>query len=246
VTGGLNLAMGLVLGLWISGLIRESDQRAHLIEQLQKTRAELAAAHHQQGVLAERTRLAADIHDTIAQGFTSLVMLVQAAEAALDGKDVAAARERLKLAEYTARENLAEARALVAELGPLDLQTATLSDALGRLTERIGAELGIRADLQIEGEPRPLPPRAEVVLLRATQEALANIRKHAAAQNVKVRLVYDDSTMLQVTDDGCGFEPARVDGFGLRGMRARVEQVGGTLEVASSMARGTSVRVTVP
>ena len=247
ITGGLNLAMGLVLGLWISGLIRESDQRAHLIEELQATRAQLAEAHHQQGVLAERTRLASAIHDTLAQGFTSLLMLVQAAEAALETNDVPLARDRLKLADYTSRENLAESRALVAELGPLELQTATLPDAIHRLAERIGAELGLQADVTIDGAPRPLQANTEVVLLRATQEALSNIRKHAGAHAVHVRLAYDDeATMLEVADDGRGFEPARVDGFGLRGMRTRVEQVGGQLEVASSSGRGTTVRVRVP
>jgi signal transduction histidine kinase len=246
LTGVFNLAMALVLGLWITGLISESEKRRALIEELEVTRAQLAIAHHQEGVLGERARLAHEIHDTLAQGFTSLIMLVQAAEAALDDDDAPSVRDRLKLAERTARENLAEARALVEELGPLDLQTATLPDAVRRLTERIGAELGIAADLQVDGKPRALPANAEVVLLRATQEALANIRKHASAQTVHVRLAYDDGTTLEVVDDGCGFEPARAEGFGLRGMRSRVAQVGGELEVASASGRGTTVRVRLP
>lgn len=247
LTGVVNLAMALVLGLWISGLVQESDERAHLIEELRTTRSELASAHHNQGVLAERTRLAAEIHDTLAQGFTSLLMLVQAAEVALDSADTAAARERLRLAERTARENLAEARGLVAELRPLDLQAATLPDAIRRLTERLGTELGVPADVTIDGVARPLRPNAEVVLLRATQEALANIRKHASPGRVHVRLTYDEGcSTLEVTDDGRGFETSRADGFGLQGMRRRVEQIGGEVELASASGRGTTVRVRLP
>ena len=247
LTGLVNLGVALLLGLWITGLTRESDRRADLIEQLQSTRAELASAHHQQGVLAERTRLAHEIHDTLAQAFTSLLMLVQAAEAAIERGDSDGARERLRLAEETARANLAESRALISELGPLDLQTASLPEAVGRLTERLGAELGIRARATVEGQPRPLPPTSEVVLLRAAQEALANVRKHAGAHSVDVRVAYDlHETTLEVVDDGRGFEPAGVDGFGLRGMRSRAHQIGGRIEVASSPGRGTTVRVRVP
>jgi len=172
-------------------------------------------------------------------------MLVQAAGSALDADDPPTAR--LTLAERTARENLAEARAVFAELGPLDLQTATLPDAIGRITDRIGTELGITACVDIAGEPRTLPRHAEVVLLRAAQEALANVRKHSMAKAVAIRLSYDgDGTILEVTNDGDGFEPARADGFGLRGMRARVEQVGGEVEVVSTVGRGTTVRVGMP
>ena len=148
LTGIFNLALSLLLGFWISGLIRESERRADLIKELQSTRAQLAAAHHQQGVLAERARMTHEIHDTLAQGFTSLLMLVRAAEVALEADDPSAARDRLKLAERTARENLAEARALVAELGPPDLQASSLPDAVSRLTERVGAELDIRTDVR--------------------------------------------------------------------------------------------------
>lgn len=247
VTGGVNLVMALVLGLWISGLIRESDQRAHLIEQLQAARAELASAHHQQGMLAERTRLAAEIHDTLAQGFTSLVVLIQAAEAGLDTGDTSAVRERLTLAEATARENLAESRALIAEPGALDLQAATLPDAVRRLADRTAAELGVPVELCVDGEPRGLSSSTQVVLLRATQEALANVRKHAAPGRVAVSLSYDSGcTTLDVTDDGRGFEPSRVSGFGLQGMRRRVEQVGGDVELSSAPGAGTTVRVRLP
>jgi signal transduction histidine kinase len=250
IQGLINQAFAVLIGVFVTGVIRENERRAALIAELEATRAELAEAHHQAGVMAERERLAHEIHDTLAQGFTSMLMLLQAAEAAVDSNP-AAARHRLSLAELTARENLAEARALVAALAPVDLQEASLGDAVGRLVRRLGEETEIGAAVEIEGTPRPLAPNTQVVLLRATQEALANVRKHAGADAVAVHLTYrDDGTSLEVSDNGQGFDPeAELDGaygFGLRGMRARVEQVGGALEVNSAAGRGTTVRVMVP
>ena len=244
--GVLNIAISSLLGLWITGIIRESERRADLITELERTRADLAAVEHDRGVLAERERLAAEIHDTLAQSFTSILMLAQSAETVLE-EDPDAARERLVLLEGTARDGLAEARSLVAALGPVDLETATLADAVDRLVRRVGQERALSVAVHVEGDARTLPPNAEVVLLRATQEAMANIRKHAAARSIDVRLRYlPEAAVLDVRDDGCGFDASDVDGFGLRGMRARVEQVGGTVEVDSAPGRGTSLRICVP
>ena len=232
---------------WMVRVIEQSMERAALIAQLESTRAELAAAHHEAGVLAERHRLAGEIHDTLAQGFTSIVTLIQAAELALDpGQDVP--RRHLDLALATARENLAEARLLVTDLGPAALEQASLGDALQRVTGSTGAEAGIRARAEVSGTARPLPTGTEVMLLRVCQEALANVRKHAAARQVTVRLCYaDDTVRLTVTDDGGGFEPGAVSGgFGLPGMRDRVRQAGGTVEVTSSPGAGTRVCAEVP
>jgi signal transduction histidine kinase len=250
IQGLINLAFAVLIGVFIMGVIRENERRAALITELEATRAELAEAHHQAGVMAERERLSHEIHDTLAQGFTSMLMLIQAADAAIEANP-AAAHHRLSLAEQTARENLAEARALVAALAPVDLQEACLGDAVSRLVRRLGEEMDIGAAVQIEGTPRQLAPGTQVVLLRAAQEALANVRKHAGADAVAVHLRYrDDGTSLEVRDNGQGFDPAREengsDGFGLRGMRARLEQVGGEMEVNSSAGRGTTVRVMVP
>ena len=228
---------------WMERVIDQSLERAALIAQLESTRAELAAAHHEAGVLAERHRLAGEIHDTLAQGFTSIVTLIQAAALVLDpGQD--APRRHLDLALAAARENLAEARLLVTDLGPAALEQASLGDALQRVTGSTGAEAGIRAHAEITGTARPLPTGTEVILLRVCQEALANVRKHAGARQVTVRLCYaDDTVRLAVTDDGAGFEPGALSGamsggFGLPGMRDRVQQAGGTLEVTSAPAPG--------
>jgi signal transduction histidine kinase len=250
--GVVQLCLSGLLGLWINGITAESQKRARLIQELERTQAELGEVSHQAGVLAERERLAADIHDTLAQGFTSVLMLVQAAEADLDEANLDPAgsgeiRRHLALARQTARENLAEARSLVAVLAPATLDGG-LPGALSRLVDRIGDELGIRARIAIEGQPWVLPANREVIVLRAAQEALANVRKHADAATLSVTLSYGDcGTELRVCDDGRGFdqgEPSQ--GYGLAGMRSRLEQVGGSLAIDSGPTRGTTVRAVVP
>jgi two-component sensor histidine kinase len=226
----LGLAFSVVFGTWISRIIEQSRERAQLIERLEAAQAELAEVSRQAGTLAERQRLAGEIHDTLAQGLTSIVMLLQATDAEI-GPDPAEARRHVGLATQTAREGLAEARAMVAALTPAHLDTGPLHEALGRLADRIGAELGIAVRFEVCGPARPLPANAEVVLLRAAQEALANVRKHAHASDVRVILSYQPHAVrLDVRDDGAGFDPERVNGgYGLRGMRSRILQVGGSL-----------------
>jgi signal transduction histidine kinase len=244
------VAFTLAFGNYITRIIIQSEERAELIGQLEATRAELAEVSREAGALAERQRLAGDIHDTLAQGFSSILMLIQAADAQLEQHpDVTAtARAQLELAAQTARDNLAEARTLVGGLAPAVLQAGTLEDALRRITERAGAELGITTSFSSDGTGRRLPAATEVVLLRTGQEALANVRKHAAARSVAVQLRYAaDRVRLEVSDDGAGFDPALVNGgYGLSGMRARVDEAGGTVEVRSAPAQGTSVLVEVP
>jgi signal transduction histidine kinase len=231
-------------------IMREAERRGELIRELETVRADLDEAHHTAGVLAERQRLSHEIHDTLAQGFTSLLMLIQAADATV-GKDPVATRERLALAEATARDNLAEARALVAALAPAPLQGMPLDLALERVCARTADELRVPVAARVLGPPRELPAATQVVLLRAAQEALSNVRKHAAANSADVRLTYRPAGMLlEVVDDGRGFKPVAEtpDGgsYGLRGMRARVEQVRGTLEIMSAPGEGTTVRVEIP
>ncbi|MDX6396465.1 MAG: hypothetical protein QOJ73_7528 [Streptosporangiaceae bacterium] len=242
------IGFAYVYGGFVDRIIGQSSERAELIGQLEATRAQLAAANHESGTLAERQRLAGEIHDTLAQGFSSIIVLLQAAEAGLAEAAPATARRQLELAARTARENLAEARALIAALSPADLASGSLPGALRRVTERAGSEIGISARFRVTGTPRPLSPACDVVLLRVGQEALANVRKHAAAQAVDVLLRYESSAVsLEVTDDGQGFEPAQVNGgYGLRGMRERLGQAGGRVEVRSAPGTGTRVRAEVP
>jgi signal transduction histidine kinase len=244
VTGA---ASSVAFGTWITRIIVQSRERGELVERLQAAQAELAEISREAGTLAERQRLAGEIHDTLAQGLTSIVMLLQAADAEI-AADPGEARRHVSLAAQTAREGLAEARAMVAALTPAHLEASTLPEALRRLTGRAGAELGIDARFEVCGEARPLPAAVEVVLLRAGQEALANVRKHSAAAHVRVALSYAGAgTRLDVTDDGAGFDPARVNGgYGLRGMRDRILQAGGSLDVRAQPGAGTALSVEVP
>jgi len=242
-----SVLVAVVIGVWISRIINQSKHRAAVIAELAATRTELAELSRQAGAMAERERLARDIHDTLAQGFASVLLLLEAADTEI-GPASAAARPFLRDARRTAADNLAEARAMVAALGPPDLRDASLPAALGQLIDRIGPELGVEPALTVTGPPRPLAANDEVVLLRATQEALTNVRKHARASQVSVELDYrPDSVRLRITDDGRGFDPAaRLAGFGLSGMRARVAQVHGTMHVQAGPGAGTTVAVDLP
>jgi signal transduction histidine kinase len=242
----VGLAISLMLGYWISGIIDQSAERAGLIAELERARADLATAERARGVADERERLSREIHDTLAQGFASIVMLAQAA-APLLGRDPDKAGRQLALIEEVARENLAEARALVVASAPAGLDGATLPDAVRRLAERFGQETGIDVQADIAPVAR-LDRDREVVVLRAVQEALTNVRRHAGARRVAVRLVEDgDGALVQVDDDGAGFPPERrAAGYGLAGMQARVREVGGELHVASRPGGGTCVSVRLP
>ena len=241
------VAFSVAFGRWVLGIITQSYDRASLIEQLSQTRAELARANRRAGVLAERQRLSGEIHDTVAQGFTSIIMLLQAADADVE-RQPAAARGHLALALETARDNLAEARALVAALAPAGLEPGALDAALRRLAATADGHPGTAARFEVSGAVAPLPRPAEVMLLRVAQEALANVRKHARAGQVIVGLRYGEGQVgLDVTDDGSGFDPGQAaGGYGLPGMRARAEEAGGRLEVRSSPGSGTTVSVVVP
>jgi signal transduction histidine kinase len=187
------------------------------------------------GLLDER--LAREIHDTLAQGFTGIITNLTAAQIARPQAAVEASSTlHLTNAERIARESLAEARRLVWALRPESLDRRSLSEAVHRLAEAWSEETGVQADMSTTGTSRPLLPEIEVALLRAAQEALANVRNHAAASTVNITLSYmGDCVALDVVDDGTGFDPARLNdsveahgggGFGLVAMRERIEQLG--------------------
>ncbi|MBB5853182.1 sensor histidine kinase [Amycolatopsis umgeniensis] len=241
------IIFSLLAGRYTSGIIEQSKGRAALIEQLEASQAEVSRLSREAGTAAERERMAREIHDTLAQGFTSIVTLTQAIESEMD-TDPKAARRHLELAARTARENLAEARAMVAAELPSALASASLEEALRRQAERLTEEAGIEASIEIDGPLPALPMATEVVLLRGAQEALSNIRKHSRATRVSLSLsVVDGRVRLGVTDDGAGFDPAEpTGGFGLAGMRTRADQVGGIVTVKSEPGAGTTLELEVP
>jgi signal transduction histidine kinase len=241
-------AAGTLLSVAYMGtVVRQSRERQRLIEQLQATRAELAAAERQAGTLAERQRLARDLHDTLTQGFASIVLLLEAAEESLTRRRPV--DRHIQQALRAARDNLAESRRVVWALQPRPLTAQPLPQALQELTGRLAEETGLQADTVVTGTTRPLGAQVEEALLRVAQEALANVRKHAAASRVTLTLSYlDDVVTLDVADDGVGFDRAAVaaGGLGLAAMRERVAALGGNLVIESSPGQGTTIAVTLP
>ncbi|WP_433202811.1 sensor histidine kinase [Dactylosporangium sp. CS-047395] len=247
VPAGLSLLCAIGVGLWITRIIDQSKDRARIVAELEDTRAELARVSREAGALAERERMARDIHDTVAQGFTSVLLLLDALESELQEEQKDALVYLLR-ARDTARDNLAEARSLVEAATPPALRSASLPAALRHVVDRIGPDLPGGATLTVEGEPRPLPAELEVVALRAVQEALANVRRHARAGRVDVHIRYQSGVLaLRVHDDGRGFDVhAPTPGFGLAGLRERAAAAGGSATISSSATAGTTVEVELP
>jgi signal transduction histidine kinase len=236
------IAISVTMAVTISRTERLSSERAALIDELASSRAEVARLSREAGVAEERQRLAGEIHDTVAQGLSSVVMLIEAALVA----EPRAARQHLDLAIRTARDNLDEARAIVGALTPA-LDGASLEDALRRAVDRFTDETDIPAMFTTSGTSRALPTAVEVVLLRVVQEAMTNVRKHSGAGCARVSLTLEPSTVaVEVTDDGSGFDPEALHaGYGQGAMRNRVEQLGGRLYVHSAPGQGTTVRTEV-
>ncbi|GHF91702.1 two-component sensor histidine kinase [Streptomyces filamentosus] len=236
----------IATGVFVHADRQAARQRA-LIDDLIRTRRELAAIERREGTLAERQRLSMEIHDTLAQGLSSQQMLLQAADRTWD-TDPGTARRHVRTAESIAERNLAEARRFVHDLAPADLaEGGGLEQALRGLAARESAAF------RVDGTPVPLPDRAQSALLRIAQGALANIREHAAATSAALTLTYlDDQVVLDVADDGSGFDPAAArDGGGVRGhglpaMRVRAQQLGGTLTVESTPGEGTVLSAAIP
>lgn len=246
---------GILMALFINSIVEQSQQRQRLIDELETTRAALVTAERQAGIMEERQRLAHEIHDTLAQGFTSIVMHLEAAEAALPTQ-LSTLQRHLEQARCTARENLVETRRLLLALQPAILENASLPEALNHLAARWAEESDVSASVTITGTSQILRPEIEVTLLRVAQEALANTRKHARASKVILTLSYMDSAVaLDAQDNGIGFDTERPNiapigqpagGFGLNALRERITQLGGTFSVESAPGEGTTIAVVLP
>ncbi|MFG2790890.1 sensor histidine kinase [Streptomyces sp. NPDC048419] len=232
-------------------LQRQAARQRAVVDDLVRTRRDLAATERRAGVLAERQRLSAEIHDTLAQSLSSQQMLLQAAERVGDTDPETARAHTREAAAITAR-SLAEARRFVHDLAPADLAGHSLTAALAALAERETGP-GLTVGFRLDGEPGPLPDRIQAALLRIAQGALANVREHAAATRAALTLTcLDDQISLDVADNGRGFDadaaPAldRDRGHGLPAMRIRARQSGGTLTVESTPGEGTVVSAAIP
>jgi len=242
-----NFVISAGFGWFIIRQHQQTLKHALLFDELQATQAKLAESQHAAGVAAERQRIGAEIHDTLAQGFTSIVMQAQVAKAAI-GRDDEAVRERIDLIEQVARENLVEARSLVVAMAQTPARPGGLAEAVRETAARFANEAAIPVTVTIPDDGIPgLSSSNEVVLIRALQEALNNIRRHANARAVTVNVSGSDAqeVVLEIGDDGIGIRPGITEGYGLSGMRNRVSAAAGTMVVTSNSS-GTSIRITLP
>ncbi|NQX26163.1 sensor histidine kinase [Microbacteriaceae bacterium VKM Ac-2854] len=238
--------VALLIGLGYRSLAREAQQREALLLELTDTRDQLAATERASGVLAERARLAREIHDTVAQGLASIQLLLHAAERADPQRP---GIEHLRLARETAGASLADTRRFISELSPPELDERGLGAALQRIASTRWAAEGLTVEVRV-ADPVPLPMHIQTALLRIAQGAIANVIQHAQARNATIALaVNGESLRFTVSDDGRGFDPAlgvgggRSDSFGLRATRERVEQLGGTVTLDSRPQQGSTLRV---
>ncbi|MEV0092573.1 sensor histidine kinase [Streptomyces sp. NPDC050738] len=238
------VAVGGLMGVWLHAVVGQSNERARLLAELKETQAALSEAHQRQGADEERQRIAREIHDTLAQGFASIIVHAEAARSGLTA-DPATSVQQLRSIENTARENLAEARVLVGSEQHSRLAAGTVAQTLRRTLDRFAEDTGLLVDADLADVTCDQPTR--IALLRCTQESLSNIRKHAAASTVSVLLVQEaHGVELEITDDGRGFVYGRAQGFGLDGMRKRLAEFGGELTVTSSLGDGTRVLAMIP
>jgi signal transduction histidine kinase len=246
----------------VAGLIaiRFSQKRIFLRKEIELTRAlahqamlalqltRVSAQNRESDLMAERNRVARDIHDTLAQGFTGVIAQLEAAKGALSQRKKVRASDHLDRAGELAREGLREARRSVQALRPLALEERPLPAALKDLMKRMTTGTTMEAKLSLHGEPRELPPELETNLLRIGQEVLTNALRHAHASQFDVLLVFESREIrLKLRDNGHGFDPAKShEGFGLQGMRERAEDVGGQFSIESSEGNGTVISIVLP
>jgi signal transduction histidine kinase len=209
---------------------------------------EFAEQSRQAAILEERNRMARDIHDTLAQGFTGVIVQLEAADDAIACSRRKEANEHLQRASELARRSLTEARRSVHALRPQALQQGSFWEALQGIIKTTTAGTMLHTTFNLAGEVRDLPQRWQENLLHMGQEALTNALKYARPRNFETRLISNPRELrLEFRDDGDGFRVKdRHDGLGLAGMRERVEQMGGTLKITSARGKGTTIVAALP
>ncbi|MGW7280144.1 sensor histidine kinase [Streptomyces sp. NPDC054844] len=233
----------------IAELERTNTALQHALDENAALHAQLLVQAREAGVADERRRLAAEIHDTLAQGLTGIIAQLQVVTVT---PDPVRGREHTDRALALARHSLGEARRSVHNLSPVALADDGLPDALKKTVTEWGERTGIQAGFTVTGTAEPLHDEVAATLLRIAQEALSNTARHAAAGRVGVTLSYmGDEVTLDIRDDGRGFDRAvrqrtPTGGFGLDGMRTRAERIAGALTVEAEPGQGTAVSARVP
>jgi PAS domain S-box-containing protein len=221
-----------------------ADQAAIIIEHIR-----LQNQAEQLAVLEERQRLARELHDSVTQALYSVTLYADAARMAFSAKKWRALETNLQEVRNMAREAMYDMRLLVFELRPFMLETEGLVSVLRARLAAVEDRTGLKTEVLVEGERR-LPIAIEEELYRIAQEGLNNVVKHAAAKHVRIHIKYDESSVsLEMIDDGLGFDMNTADqsgGFGLQGIKERVQRLRGRQEIESAPMKGTSLKVKVP
>ncbi len=256
------LIVPLLIAGQVEGVIgiRFTSKRTFRVEEMELAQAlahqamlaiqlgRLSRRSRQAAVAAERNRMARDIHDTLAQGFTGVIIQLEAVEEAMSQGLAAKARECLARAGALARESLQEARRSVRALRPLSLEERDICEALQSLIRKATAGTSVQAEFNVWGQPPELPPEWEENLLRIGQEVLTNVLRHAHASKFDAGVAFEkEAIRLEFCDNGKGFDPSgRHDGFGLQGLRERAEAIGGRLSIRSAKNEGTAISIVLP
>jgi PAS domain S-box-containing protein len=256
------LGVPLLIGGEVRGFVgvRHADRASYRPEEVELTQAlahqvmlaiqlnEFAEQGQRAAVLEERNRMARDIHDTLAQGFTGVIVQLEAAEDAIASGSRKEADKHLQRVGELARRSLSEARRSVHALRPEALRKHKFWDALKGTIKNTTVGTSLHTKFETQGRLPELPQRWQENLLHIGQEALTNTLKYAHAANFEARLSYKAKELrLELRDDGDGFRVKDGhDGLGLLGMRERVEQMGGALEITSARGKGTKITVLLP
>lgn len=244
-SGGFELAGSVILSFAVGGFVhliaRQGLRRREALQALAEARVELDEAARREGVLAERQRLAGEMHDTVAQLMVGVVTQLEATQRAL-ATDGERAQSHLARAVAAARDGLGEIRAAVQAIRP-DALGGGLVSATRLAVRRWSSDTGLPVEMRVIGEPDELGADAEHALLRGVQEALANVARHARANAVRLTVGSSDGRVtVRVADDGLGFDTARsAGGYGLATMRDRLAATGGTVSIDSAPGSGTTV-----
>ncbi len=237
-----------------AGCFRQEDIRllSHFADQaaIAIQNARLREQAGQLAVIAERHRLARELHDSVTQALYSAALYAGAASLAIASGKTELAATHLDVLRSLAREAMLEMRLLVFELHPPALEQEGLIGAIETRLAAVEARAGLETDITVAGDQDGMSAAAEEALYRFTQEALNNVIKHARARTVRVRAEFAPAAArLEIADNGVGFDAAKIlkrPGLGLRGMRERVERLGGRMEVESAPGLGARVRAEVP
>lgn len=242
-------AFSLTVGLGFRLLQRETLAKTRALEELSAARARSEALSRRAGELDERARLAGDIHDTVAQGLSSIQLLLHSVEARMsDTNHDTKSLEALRLARTVASDNLAETRRIIAALQPAPLADADLPSALEKVCGT--TILGDAVSFFVDGEPARFPADVEATIVRVAQSSLSNVVKHSHATRCRVTLTYQpDEVILDVVDNGDGFDPKQKfsrDSVGIINTQRRVESLGGTFTIESAPGHGCGVSISIP